>query len=120
MSLSDMVNYWFEYVLVHKKINHFRSKALKLSWYQYWLVDVMAFVFIILLVIMYVLFIFCVWIKNNSHKQSKKSIIIDEEYQKMSQMITGIHISNRKTSKKRTLSQHVNKTVNQQQVDLQP
>lgn len=35
-------------------------------------------------------------------------------------MMTGIYINNRKTSKKRTLSQHFNKTVNQQQVDLQP
>lgn len=114
MSLSDMVNYWFEYVLIHKETSHFQSKALRLAWYQYWLVDVMALVFILIIVIVYALFIFYIRIKN--YVRTK----FDDKYQKKNQMMTDIHISNRKTSAKRTLSHNFKKTVDQQQVVLQP
>lgn len=40
--------FWIEYVLRHGNCEHLRSAALELSWYQYFLLDVMAVVVITL------------------------------------------------------------------------
>lgn len=39
----DTAVYWVEYVLRHKGAYHLRSAALDLTWYQYLLLDVLAF-----------------------------------------------------------------------------
>jgi glucuronosyltransferase len=40
--------WWAEYVIRHNGARHLRSAALDLAWYQYLLLDVMAFLFILL------------------------------------------------------------------------
>jgi len=46
-SLSRAV-WWAEYVIRHNGAKHLRSAALDLAWYQYLLLDVGAFLFILL------------------------------------------------------------------------
>jgi glucuronosyltransferase len=46
-SLNHSV-WWAEYVIRHKGAKHLRSAALDLAWYQYLLLDVGAFLFILL------------------------------------------------------------------------
>ncbi|XP_027836920.2 UDP-glucosyltransferase 2-like isoform X1 [Aphis gossypii] len=59
MSPADLVVYWTEYVLRHNGAPHLKSHALNLTWYQYFLVDVIItllfFAFIILFIIYYLL-----------------------------------------------------------------
>lgn len=43
MSPKSLVVYWTEYVLRHHGAPHLKSCALNLKWYQYYLLDVMAF-----------------------------------------------------------------------------
>ncbi|XP_025194800.1 UDP-glucuronosyltransferase 1-7C-like [Melanaphis sacchari] len=45
MSPKSSVVYWTEYVLRHRGAPHLKSRALNLTWYQYYLLDVMAFAF---------------------------------------------------------------------------
>lgn len=42
--------WWAEYVIRHNGAEHLRSAALDLSWYQYLLLDVIAFVILILVI----------------------------------------------------------------------
>ncbi|KAF0764511.1 UDP-glucuronosyltransferase 2B7-like isoform X2 [Aphis craccivora] len=39
MSALDTAVYWVEYVIRHKGAHHLRSEAVKLTWYQYLLLD---------------------------------------------------------------------------------
>ncbi|XP_060852826.1 UDP-glucosyltransferase 2-like [Rhopalosiphum padi] len=45
MSPESLVVYWTEYVLRHHGAQHLKSRALNLAWYQYYMLDVMAFAF---------------------------------------------------------------------------
>lgn len=40
MSALDKAVYWVEYVLNHKGTHHLHSAAIELTWYQYYLLDV--------------------------------------------------------------------------------
>jgi len=40
--------WWAEYVIRHNGAKHLRSAALDLAWYQYLLLDIVAFLFILL------------------------------------------------------------------------
>lgn len=52
MSAIDKAVYWVEYVIRHKGAHHLRSAGVDLKWYQYYLLDVIAYlVFSILLII---------------------------------------------------------------------
>ncbi|CAH1709462.1 unnamed protein product [Aphis gossypii] len=59
MSPADSVVYWTEYVLRHNGAPHLKSHALNLTWYQYFLVDViitfLSIAFIVLFIICYLL-----------------------------------------------------------------
>jgi len=59
MSPEESIVYWTEYVSRHKRVPHLKSHALSLSWFQYFLVDVITSflfsVFIILFIIYYYL-----------------------------------------------------------------
>lgn len=44
----DSAVYWSEYVIRHRGAPHFRSAALDLTWYQYYMVDVIVFIFAVL------------------------------------------------------------------------
>lgn len=54
MSALDKAVYWVEYVIRHKGAYHLRSAAVDLKWYQYYLLDVIAFVIFIILSLMLV------------------------------------------------------------------
>jgi len=51
MSALDTAVYWVEYVIRHKGAHHLRTAAVKLTWYQYMLLDVILFLIIILLLL---------------------------------------------------------------------
>lgn len=50
ISTLDKAVYWVEYVIRHKGAHHLRSPAVDLPWYQYYLLDVIAFIVSILFV----------------------------------------------------------------------
>ncbi|XP_025201283.1 UDP-glucuronosyltransferase 2B20-like [Melanaphis sacchari] len=54
MSQADSVVYWTEYVLRHKSAQHFKSRALNLRWYQYYLLDVLALIFVFISVVIFI------------------------------------------------------------------
>lgn len=49
MSPEKSIVYWTEYVHRHKGAPHLKSHALDLTWYQYFLLDVIAVIFICIL-----------------------------------------------------------------------
>ncbi|VVC33548.1 UDP-glucuronosyl/UDP-glucosyltransferase [Cinara cedri] len=50
-SPAESVVYWTEYVLRHKGAPHLKSRAIDLPWYQYFLVDVVGTLWLIMLVV---------------------------------------------------------------------
>lgn len=54
MSPTESVVYWTEYVIRHKGAPHLKSHAFNLTWYQYFLLDVIAVVFLIILSVSYI------------------------------------------------------------------
>ncbi|KAF5283541.1 hypothetical protein FQA39_LY17321 [Lamprigera yunnana] len=52
----DKAIYWIEYVIRHKGASHLKSAALQLNWYQYLLLDVLLFVFLIFAIIIMLIF----------------------------------------------------------------
>ncbi|KAL4091365.1 hypothetical protein QTP88_026067 [Uroleucon formosanum] len=54
MSALDTAVYWMEYVIRHKGAHHLRTAAVKLTWYQYLLLDVFLFIITILLLLIYI------------------------------------------------------------------
>lgn len=49
MSALDTAVYWVEYVIRHNGAHHLRSSAVDLTWYQYYLLDLIAFILSIIL-----------------------------------------------------------------------
>ncbi|CAH1731234.1 unnamed protein product [Aphis gossypii] len=78
MSQEKSVVYWTEYVIRHKGAQHLKSQALNLTWYQYFLLDVIAlivlFIFIaVLLVLKCLKFIRTIYTKMYSSHTKLKS-----------------------------------------------
>lgn len=69
---KDEVIYWTEYVIKHNGAHHLKSAALKLSWYQYFLVDVLIVVFLIVLVSVSVIILLIKTLKNQICARTKK------------------------------------------------
>ncbi|KAK4877712.1 hypothetical protein RN001_010218 [Aquatica leii] len=68
MKPLDKAMFWIEYVIRHKGASHLRSPTLKLTWYQYFLLDVFLFLFLILTVLLFFIFKFYVgFVKPNIH-----------------------------------------------------
>ncbi|KAJ4428693.1 hypothetical protein ANN_25686 [Periplaneta americana] len=75
LSALDTAIFWTEYVLRHKGAPHLRSAAVDLTWYQYLLLDVIAFIAAIILVFLLAVrklftLIFCS--KKTIQKKKKK------------------------------------------------
>jgi len=51
MSPEKLIVYWTEYIHRHNGAPHLKSQALNLTWYQYFLLDVIAVVLILTLII---------------------------------------------------------------------
>ncbi|XP_001947708.2 UDP-glucuronosyltransferase 2B7 [Acyrthosiphon pisum] len=56
MTPQQSVVYWTEYVIRHKGAPHLKSQALNLTWYQYFLLDIMAVAFIFVFLVTFVVF----------------------------------------------------------------
>lgn len=48
--------FWVEYVLRHRGAPHFKSSALELTWYQYYMVDAIVFVFAVAATSLFILY----------------------------------------------------------------
>lgn len=59
----DNAIFWTEYVIRHKGAPHFKSAALELTWYQYYMLDAIAFVLAVsatsFIIICYILLKIC-------------------------------------------------------------
>jgi glucuronosyltransferase len=53
----DKAVWWTEYVLRHNGARHLRSGVMDLTWYQYLLLDVIAFLLLVILVVPYLTYI---------------------------------------------------------------
>ncbi|XP_069686790.1 UDP-glucosyltransferase 2-like [Periplaneta americana] len=60
----DRAVWWVEYVIRHRGARHLRSAAVDLTWYQYLLLDVIAFIITV--------FIFTIWVAYRSIRLMKK------------------------------------------------
>lgn len=61
ISTLDKAVYWVEYVIRHKGAHHLRSPAVDLTWYQYYLLDVIA----LILSVIFVFVFMCYFITKN-------------------------------------------------------
>jgi glucuronosyltransferase len=68
--------WWAEYVIRHNGAKHLRSAALDLAWYQYLLLDVAAFLFLLLAVTVLILYlilkIICMYLIAQYYKVKSK------------------------------------------------
>lgn len=51
----DKAMWWIEYVIRHKDVSHLRSRAADMSFFEYFMVDVILFCLAVLFVIIYVI-----------------------------------------------------------------
>ncbi|KAF0750695.1 UDP-glucuronosyltransferase 2B15-like [Aphis craccivora] len=56
MSPTDSVVYWTEYVLRHNGAPHLKSHALNLTWYQYFLIDVIITFLFLIFVVLFIIY----------------------------------------------------------------
>ena len=76
----EQAMFWIEYVIRHKGAPHMRSAALDLTWYQYYLLDVIAVLALTVAAVLFVVFLTCRVVlklicggsKRNSEVSSKK------------------------------------------------
>lgn len=61
---KEEVIYWTEYVIKHKGAHHLKTAALNLSWYQYFLIDILITVVFIVLVSLSVIIVLFKTITN--------------------------------------------------------
>lgn len=72
MSPAQTVDYWTRYVVRHKGAPHLKSHALNLSWYEYFLLDVIVAALLVVLLIFYIIFKVLQFIKICFIKSSPK------------------------------------------------
>jgi len=58
MSALNKAVYWLEYVIRHKGAHHLRSAAVELTWYQYYSLDIIAFIISIIVLLIGVCYVF--------------------------------------------------------------
>lgn len=71
---KEEVIYWTEYVIKHKGAHHLKTAALKLPWYQYFLIDIIITIVLITLVSLSVIFLLLKAMKNRIRNLSKTKI----------------------------------------------
>jgi len=64
MTTLDKAIYWVEYVIRHKGAHHLRSAAVDLTWYQYFSLDVMAFISLLSILLAVISFFCTKWTIN--------------------------------------------------------
>uniref|UniRef100_A0A2S2NCV0 UDP-glucuronosyltransferase 2B16 n=1 Tax=Schizaphis graminum TaxID=13262 RepID=A0A2S2NCV0_SCHGA len=68
---KEEVIYWTEYVIKHKGAHHLKTAALKLSWYQYFLIDILIIIVLIFLISLSIIILLFKAIKNSIGNFSK-------------------------------------------------
>lgn len=56
LSPAEEVVYWTEYIIRHKGAPHLQSHAINLTWYQYYLLDVIAVVLIFISIVFFIIY----------------------------------------------------------------
>lgn len=56
MTPAQSVVYWTEYVIRHNGAAHLKSHSLNLTWYQYYLLDVISFAIFLIFVVYYAVY----------------------------------------------------------------
>ncbi|KAJ9601565.1 hypothetical protein L9F63_000308, partial [Diploptera punctata] len=82
MTPLEQAAFWSEYVIRHKGAPHLRSAALDLTWYQYFLLDVIAVLALAVILILFVVFIIIRAIFRlcfGSSKQTHDLLVLFEE-----------------------------------------
>lgn len=76
ISLAQLVVYWTEYVVRHKGAPHLKSLALNLTWYQYFLLDVIAAVLLFISLTVFICYklsqVICKYVFRFSNKNKIK------------------------------------------------
>jgi len=62
MSALDKAIYWVEYVIRHKGAHHLHSVAVDLKWYQYFSLDVISFLTVVLMLLLCFCYFITKWI----------------------------------------------------------
>lgn len=73
MSPAELVVYWTEYVIRHKGAPHLKSHAFNLTWYQYFLLDVISVVLIFSSVVLFLIYKLFKFINRNVLKYSQST-----------------------------------------------
>ncbi|CAI6344338.1 unnamed protein product [Macrosiphum euphorbiae] len=73
MSPASQVVYWTEYVLRHKGAPHLTSHAMNLSWYQYYLLDVIALILVFIIVLVFLSYKAFISISKSFSKYSRNT-----------------------------------------------
>lgn len=72
MSAAQLVAYWTEYVIRHKGAPHLKSQALNLTWYQYFLLDVIGVLLILVFIVFFITYRLLKFIYKYFLNDSKK------------------------------------------------
>ncbi|XP_060862529.1 UDP-glucosyltransferase 2-like [Metopolophium dirhodum] len=75
MSPEQSVVYWTEYVIRHKGAPHLKSHGLNLTWYQYFLLDVIAVILTFIILVLFIIYklakFMCEYTSKYSHSYVK-------------------------------------------------
>lgn len=74
--ILDNAVFWIEYVIRHKGAPHLQTTANRLYWFQYYLLDVIAFVSFVLLLVSYSIYKLC--ISRLLKKRTKQTVISND------------------------------------------
>lgn len=74
---TETAVYWTEYVIRHKGAKHLRTAAVGMPWWKYYLVDVIGFILLVVISVLYVIFfvlklIFKKLFKKSTPKKKQK------------------------------------------------
>jgi len=77
MSPEQSVVYWTEYVIRHKGADHLKSHGLNLTWYQYFLLDVISVILIFTSLVLFITYkvlkLICKYALKYKHSHKVKS-----------------------------------------------
>jgi glucuronosyltransferase len=75
-SSLDRAVWWAEYTIRHNGNKHLRSAALDLTWYQYLMLDIVALMFVVFAMTIFILYFslknVCVYLTENPNKVKSK------------------------------------------------
>lgn len=82
LSPRDLAVYWIEHIIRYKGASHLRSAGLDLAWYQRELLDILAFLIILVVLGIYVSCKFIAKIKSLLCQKKKKKVYFRDKIHK--------------------------------------